>query len=109
MVADPNSLNAPSLPVGKPTPRKTESAGDASSVKGQQGTRRFVFTHWSDMDDRELCQHALTAPPERTPISGRTGLAVPKWLVVARRDQRVLICNRVHTGDCDWPWDVQAG
>jgi hypothetical protein len=86
-----------------------EPSGDAGPAKGQQNTRRFVFRAWSDMDDHELCQYALVALPERTPVIGRTGLAVPRWTVVGRREGRILICNRVHDRDCEWPWDVQAG
>lgn len=109
MVLEPESLSEATLAVGEPPLRQRENVGESSSAKGQQGTRRFAYNHWPDSDDRELCRNAVTSAPERTPISGRTGVTVSKWLVVARRDERVLICNRLHDGDCEWPWDVQTG
>jgi hypothetical protein len=77
-----------------------------SSGKGQSATRKFVFTSWGDAVDRDLCSLAMTDPPLRTPISGRTGLATAEWVVVDRQDGRALICNRLHEGACAWPWAV---
>ena len=76
-------------------------------VKGQTATRKFVFTAWGDSVDRDLCAYALAEPPERTPISGRTGLATADWVVVDRVDGRALVCNRLHEGECAWPWAVE--
>jgi hypothetical protein len=92
-----------------PSRIRRDQTGDSGPSKGQQSTRRFVFSNWPDTPERVLCEHALVAPPERTPVSARTGLAVPKWVVVDRREERILICNRIHGGDCRWPWDIQAG
>jgi hypothetical protein len=91
---------------GQSTPPRTP--GSDNTGKGQSATRKFVFTAWGDAVDRDLCCHALAEPPERTPISGRTGLATAAWVVVDHRDGRVLICNRLHAGDCAWPWAVET-
>ena len=76
--------------------------------KGQTATRRFVFTPWGDAVDRDLCVYALAALPERTPVAGRTGLATADWVVVERVDGRALVCNRLHEGECAWPWAVES-
>jgi hypothetical protein len=88
------------------TPQRAPNSD--SGGKSQSATRKFVFTAWGDPVDRDLCCHALTEPPEQTPISGRTGLATAEWVVVDRRDGRALICNRLHDGRCDWPWSVET-
>jgi hypothetical protein len=84
------------------------SPSSESHGKGQSATRKFVFTAWGDDVDRDLCSLALTDPPQCTPISGRTGLATANWVVVDRRDGRALICNRLHDGECAWPWAVET-
>jgi hypothetical protein len=89
--------------------KNRDSPSDQNSSRGQQGSKRFTFPSWPDEQDRDLCPHALVVQPERTPISGRTGLATAKWGVVDRQESRILICNRLHEGECEWPWDVQAG
>lgn len=76
--------------------------------KGQTATRKFVFTPWGDEIDRDLCALALTDPAQSTPVAGRTGLATAEWVVVDRVDGRALICNRLHEGECAWPWAVDT-
>ena len=82
------------------------SSGQEAGGKVQSASKRFTYKTWSDETDRELCTCALTDPPERTPIAGRTGLATARWVVVDRNEQRELICNRLHEGPCQWPWAV---
>jgi hypothetical protein len=109
MTSDPSQTDEsrPSIPS---TPGKhRDSAADHGASRGQQGSKRFTFPSWPDDQERDLCTYALVKAPERTPIAGRIGLAVAKWRVVEQRNQRVLICNRLHDGACEWPWDVQAG
>jgi hypothetical protein len=101
---DDSKRSAPQQPG-----RNRDSAGDQGSSRGQQASKRFSYPSWPDEADRALCPYAYVEGPERTPISGRTGLATAKWRIVDRQDARVLICNRLHEGDCEWPWDVQAG
>lgn len=88
--------------------RNRESPAEHGATRGQQGSKRFVVSTWHDTNDRDLCAHALVLAPEHTPIAGRTGLATARWEVVDRRSERDLICNRLHEGDCAWPWDVPS-
>jgi hypothetical protein len=88
------------------TPQR--ASGQDGQGKGQTATRKFVFTAWGDSVDRDLCAYALAELPERTPIAGRTGLATAEWVVVDRVDGRALICNRLHDGECAWPWAVES-
>jgi hypothetical protein len=77
-----------------------------SNGRAQSNSKRFVYTDWGDGINRELCAHAVGDQPQRTPISGRTGLATARWTVVEREEGRELICNRLHNGPCLWPWHV---
>jgi hypothetical protein len=79
---------------------------ESSDGRGQSATKRFVFTTWRDGDDHEVCVHAGGEQPSRTPIAGRTGVATAKWLVVDRHEGYQLICNRLHSQHCEWPWAV---
>ena len=83
------------------------NGGQEGGGKGQSASKRFTFKAWGDETDRDLCAHALVDPPQRTPISGRTGLATARWVMVDRTGSRALICNRLHDGPCEWPWAVE--
>ena len=109
MAPDPTQTEEPKPSASTSPVKSRESAGDHGASRGQQGSKRFSFPSWPDEQERDLCPHALVDGPERTPISGRTGLATARWGVVDQRESRILICNRLHTGPCEWPWDVQAG
>ena len=92
-------------PAKSAPPSQDHGHADGSS-KPQSSSKRFVFSAWGDTVERELCAHSGALPPERTPIAGRTGVAVAKWVVVDRVERRELICNRLHDGECAWPWAV---
>lgn len=94
------------LDQAKTAPSSQESSHTDGAPKHQSSSKRFVFTAWGDAIERELCAFADTSPPERTPIAGRTGVATAKWVTVDRDEGRVLVCNRLHRGDCAWPWTV---
>lgn len=83
-------------------------SGDSGDGRGQSATRRFVFADWRNSGDHDLCIHAEARGPERVPIQPRTGLATAKWVPVDKRAGRTLMCNRLHEGDCVWPWDVPS-
>ena len=91
------------------SPHQSSKHGSSSDNQGkvQSQSKRFVFSTWADSLDHELCAYALAIPPERTPIAGRTGVATAKWTVVERREDSELICNRLHSGPCAWPWAVE--
>jgi hypothetical protein len=74
--------------------------------KQQSNSKRFVFTAWGDTVERELCALASAPPPECTPVAGRIGVATARWITVDRQEGRELVCNRLHGGDCAWPWFV---
>lgn len=86
----------------------TETAPHSEQSHGKQQTssKRFVFTPWNDSLDREICAHADSLGPERVPAIGRTGVATARWVAVERTETRVLICNRLHEGECAWPYAV---
>ena len=109
MAPDPTEIDDSKRSGAREPAKVRDSSGDHGSTRGQQGSKRFSFPSWPDDLERDLCSHALVEAPEQTPISGRTGLATARWVVVDRRDSWILICNRLHDGDCEWPWDVQAG
>ena len=87
---------------------ETGRSVDLGEGRGQSATKRFVFTDWRNSGDHDLCALAFVGEPDMVPIQSRTGLATAKWLVVDRRGDRSLICNRLHDGDCAWPWDVPS-
>ena len=109
MALDPSKSGESSSAESPRSARAREFPSDHSVSKGQQASKRYVYSTWADGKERDLCEHAVATLPERVPIAGRTGLAVARWSIVDTRDDRVLICNRLHDGDCAWPWDVQAG
>lgn len=86
----------------------TESAPQSEQGHGKQqsASKRFVFTPWNDSLDREICAHAEATGPDRVPAIGRTGLATARWIPVDRTDNAILICNRLHEGECAWPYAV---
>ena len=81
---------------------------DGAGSRAQTNTKRFVFNTWRDGGDHELCTWALVDPPQSAPYLRRTGVATAAWVVVVREDGRQLLCNKLHDGPCEWPWDVPS-
>ena len=82
--------------------------GHDGTSRAQTNTKRFVFSTWRDGGDHELCTWAMVDPPQSAPYLRRTGVATAAWIVVAREGGRQLICNKLHDGPCEWPWDVPS-
>jgi hypothetical protein len=88
------------------TQNESNSGSESQQGKQQTSSKRYVFTPWNSNQDHEMCVYAFNEPPERVPSLGRTGLATAKWVQVDRNDTGILICNRLHEGDCEWPYQV---
>ena len=82
------------------------SQRDSPQQKQQQNSKRFVFATWPNTLDREMCAFASAEPPATVPSIGRTGLATATWVQVDRTETAILVCNRLHDGDCAWPYAV---
>jgi hypothetical protein len=74
--------------------------------RGQGNSKRFTYPVWGDSTDRAICVHAGLTLPQRSPVSGRSGLATAYLVVVERIEGSELICSRLHDGPCEWPWHV---
>lgn len=85
---------------------ESNSAQEGAQGKQQTMSKRFVFTPWSGDLDHDMCIHSFIEPPERVPSIGRTGLSTAKWMQVDRTETSILICNRLHEGECEWPYEV---
>ena len=40
--------------------------------------------------------------PETYPVQGRPGIAVAAYHVIAEIDDRQLLCDELHPGECSW-------
>jgi hypothetical protein len=98
-------MSADSDPTLK-TETGQHSPQNEANGRGPGNSKRFTFPVWGDSIDRAICVHAGLTLPERSPVSGRPGLATADLVVVERAEGSELICSRLHDGPCAWPWHV---
>lgn len=58
---------------------------------------------YADGIDHQICAYRGFAAVKRHPVLPRAALAVMPLRVVATMDDRELLCDQLHEGDCAWP------
>jgi hypothetical protein len=80
-------------PTG-PGPSAPPRPPEFKRPRGQQG--------FGDGIDRQICAFCVPVLPENYPVQGRPGTAVAAYHVIAEIDDRQLLCNELHRGECAW-------
>jgi hypothetical protein len=75
-------------------PNSSPRSPEFKRPRGQQG--------FSDGIDRQICAFCVPVLPETYPVQGRPGIAVAAYRVIAEIDDRQLLCNELHSGECAW-------
>ncbi|CAN5834210.1 hypothetical protein BH24CHL4_BH24CHL4_17600 [soil metagenome] len=107
-VAEPayqGSRNEPSPGPRQPGSPGSQARGDwqpgrAKRGAGQRGKSLYTF---ADGLVRCFCRNAKHVPPLTFPVAGRSGVATPALVELARTDQVILLCDLLHEGPHMWP------
>jgi hypothetical protein len=77
-----------------PAPNSSPRSPEFKRPRGQQG--------FGDGIDRQICAFCVPVLPKTYPVQGRPGTAVAAYRVIAEIDDRQLLCNELHPGECAW-------
>jgi hypothetical protein len=104
---DPATPTAPPSDDSGPRPGdrgqdRPPGGGERRRKRGGSGERRSD-TGFADGIERALCVACHHVLPETFPVQGRSGAAVIRPFVVARRPDAVLLCDGEHPGAHMWP------
>ena len=90
-------VNAPRpRPPGGAPPRTQDDAR-----RKRPSERRYAG--WGDSVERLMCARDIRRLPAAFPVESRAGAATIAVVVVARRDNAVLLCAFAHAGPHEWP------
>jgi hypothetical protein len=82
-----------------------QSRGEKQPGRGKRGggsRGKHLYT-FADGLEHCYCRNAMRVPPETFPVTGRTGVATPAMVELARNDKVVLLCDLLHEGPHMWP------